>query len=69
MTWGAIPAKPYVRVETHSNVLKKDAFLAMQQALILDLLAIAKRHTSGPAWPTHSVVALDSEFGTEGYNN
>ena len=58
-----------VRVETHSNILKKDAFLAMQQALMLDLLAISKKHTSGPAWPTHGVVALDSKFATEGYNN
>ena len=40
-----------VRVECHSHVVKKDAFLVVNQDVVLGVWAIAKEHSSGPAWP------------------
>ena len=40
-----------VRIECHCNVVKKDAFLKTQQAIFMDIWAIQKRLTTGPAWP------------------
>lgn len=40
-----------VRVECHSHVVKKDAFLVVNQDVVLGVWKIVKEHSSGPAWP------------------
>ena len=42
---------PPCAAECHSHVVKKDAFLVVNQDVVLGVWAIAKEHSSGPAWP------------------
>lgn len=48
-----------IRVETHSGELKKDAFLVIQQEILLGIFNIVRQYTSGPAWPTLNTLGDD----------
>ena len=47
-----------IRVEAHSHVVKKDAFLAVNQEITLAIFAIHKKHVTGPAWPVQGLMQL-----------
>ena len=56
-----------IRVETHSNVVKKDPFLATQQELLLGMFEICKKHSTGPAWTVLQTIGEDNRpWLTEG---
>ena len=47
-----------IRIEAHSHVVKKDAFLAVNQEITLAIFAIHKKHCAGPAWPVQGLMQL-----------
>ena len=55
-----------IRVEAHSHVVKKDAFLAVNQEIALAIFAIHKKHATGPAWPVRGLMQLaPPDYATE----
>ena len=49
-----------IRVEAHSSLKKKDAFLEAQQEVLLEIFNIVKQYSKGPAWPVLNTVGEDS---------
>ena len=49
-----------IRVEAHSSVKKKEAFLASQQEVLLGIFNIVKQYSKGPAWPVVNTIKEDS---------
>jgi small-conductance mechanosensitive channel len=54
-----------VRIEAHSHVVKKDAFLNVNQEITLAIFAIHKKHCAGPAWPVQGLMQLAPPNYTE----
>ena len=54
-----------IRIEAHSHVVKKDAFLAVNQEITLAIFAIHKKHATGPAWPVQGLMQLAPPNYTE----
>ena len=55
-----------IRVEAHSHVVKKDAFLAVNQEITLAIFAIHKKYATGPAWPVQGLMRLaPPDYATE----
>ena len=50
-----------IRVECHSHVVKKEPFLDVQQEVILGILDVVRRYSSGPAWPVLNVNTGEDE--------
>ena len=61
-----LPDHAAVRVEAHTHIVKKEAFLAVNQEVTLGVYAIVGKFASGPAWP---VGCYDGAAGKWGAGN